>query len=126
MRILIVDDSRITRTIVKNTLRALGYPEEAFAEAANGDQAWSILEAEDIHLLLLDWNMPGINGLDLVKKLRASTRYCILPIVMVTSEAAKYSMVEAVKAGVTEYVVKPINEKVLEEKIRRALGEVAL
>lgn len=121
MRILIVDDSRIMRNIVKNTLKALHYSAETFLEASDGQQAWQILEATEISLLLLDWNMPALNGLELVKKLRANAKFQNLPIVMVTSEAAKYNVIEAVKAGVSDYLVKPVTEKGLEEKIRRVL-----
>lgn len=121
MRILIVDDSRIMRNIVKNSLKALHYPQELFLEASDGQMAWEILEAQEIQLLLLDWNMPALNGLDLVKKLRATAKFQSLPIIMVTSEAAKYNVIEAVKAGVSDYLVKPVTEKALEEKIRRVL-----
>ena len=121
MRILIVDDSRIMRNIVKNTLKALKFPDDIFLEAPDGAQALEILEKQEVTLLLLDWNMPNLNGLDLVKKLREKPRYQSLPIVMITSEAAKYSVIEAVKAGVNDYLVKPVTEKGLEEKIRRVL-----
>jgi len=121
MRILIVDDSRIMRNIVKNTLKALHYPADIFLEASDGNQAWEILSANEVDLLLLDWNMPALNGLDLVKKLRAVAKFQALPIIMITSEAAKYSVIEAVKAGVSDYLVKPVSEKGLEEKIRRVL-----
>jgi len=121
MRILIVDDSRIMRNIVRNTLKALKYSDDVFLEAADGDQAWSVLEAEEVSLLLLDWNMPGLNGLELVKRLRATAKFQALPIIMVTSEAAKYNVIEAVKAGVSDYLVKPVNETNLEEKLRRVL-----
>ncbi len=122
MRILIVDDSRIMRNIVKNTLKALKFPEEIFLEAQDGRQAWELLEAHDVNLLLLDWNMPMLNGIDLVKKLRSVAKFQKLPIIMITSEAAKYSVIEAVKAGVSDYLVKPVTEKGLEEKIRRVLN----
>ncbi len=121
MRILIVDDSRIMRNIVKNTLKSLHYPPEIFLEAADGNQAWTILEAEEVSLLLLDWNMPGLNGLELVRKLRGVAKFQRLPIVMITSESARYNVIEAVKAGVSDYLVKPVTEKNLEEKIRRVL-----
>ncbi len=122
MRILIVDDSRIMRNIVKNTLKSLKFPEEIFLEASDGRQAWELLEAQEVNLLLLDWNMPALNGIDLVKKLRAVAKFQKLPIIMITSEAAKYSVIEAVKAGVSDYLVKPVTEKGLEEKIRRVLN----
>ena len=121
MRILIVDDSRIMRNIVKNTLTALRYP-GTFLEAADGDEAWSVLEAEEVSLLLLDWNIPGLNGLELVKKLRATAKFQGLPIIMITSQAAKYNVIEAVKAGVNDYLVKPVKEEALEEKLRRVIG----
>ena len=121
MRILIVDDSRIMRNIVKNTLLSLKYPADVFTEAADGEEAFSILEKAEITLLLLDWNMPNLNGLELVKRLRSLEKFQNLPIIMVTSEAAKYNIIEAVKAGVTDYLVKPVNEKSLQEKIRSAL-----
>ena len=121
MRILIVDDSRIMRNIVKNTLLNLKYPADVFTEAADGEEAFSILEKSEITLLLLDWNMPNLNGLELVKRLRSLEKFQNLPIIMVTSEAAKYNIIEAVKAGVTDYLVKPVNEKSLQEKIRSVL-----
>lgn len=126
MRILIVDDSRIMRNIVKNTLKALHYPAEVFLEASDGHQAWEILDANEISLLLLDWNMPALNGIELVKKLRATAKFQTLPVIMITSEAAKYNVIEAVKAGVSDYLVKPVTEKGLEEKIRRVLDRSPL
>ena len=121
MQILIVDDSRIMRNIVKKTLLTLNFETDDFIEAADGEEAFEILEKNSISLLLLDWNMPNLNGLQLVLRLRALPRYQNLPIIMVTSEAAKYNIVEAVKAGVNDYIVKPVNEKNLEEKLRGAL-----
>jgi two-component system chemotaxis response regulator CheY len=121
VQILIVDDSRIMRNIVKKTLLTLNFEAGDFLEAADGEEAFGILEKKSISLLLLDWNMPNLNGLQLVLRLRSLVRYQDLPIIMVTSEAAKYNIVEAVKAGVTDYLVKPVNEKSLEEKLRSAL-----
>jgi len=121
MRILIVDDSRIMRNIVKNTLKALNLVNETFLEAADGQEAWSILESQEVSLLFLDWNMPNLNGLELVKRLRATAKFQSLPIIMVTSEAAKYNVIEAVKAGVSDYLVKPVTQRGLEEKLRRVL-----
>lgn len=125
MRILIVDDSRIMRNIVKNTLVALRYPGDIFLEAANGEEAFAVLEKEEITLLLLDWNMPALSGLDLVKRLRTIDKYKALPIIMVTSEAAKYNVIEAIKAGVNDYLIKPVTEKNLEEKLRRVFERKA-
>jgi len=95
--------------------------EDGFMEAADGEEAFQILESMVIDVLLLDWNMPRLNGLELVKKLRKMEQYKSLPIIMVTSEAAKYNVIEAVKAGVNDYLVKPITEKKLYNKVRRYL-----
>jgi len=123
MRILVVDDSRIMRNIVKNSLISLGFDSEGFREAANGSEAWGMLQEDKYELLLLDWNMPMLNGLDLVKRIRKSPELAEIPIIMVTSEKAKYNVIEAVKAGVDDYIVKPVKEKALMEKIQRVLGD---
>jgi two-component system chemotaxis response regulator CheY len=120
MNVLVVDDSRIMRNIVKNAL--LQHPKFAKAEcfaAADGAEALRIIEAASMDLVLLDWNMPTMNGLELVKRLRAKPAYAKLPIIMITSESAKYSVIEAVKAGVNDYLVKPVSEKALMEKLDR-------
>lgn len=119
MRILIVDDSRIMRNIVKNTLLNLRFDGGGFLEASNGEEAWHLLLSQEIDLLLLDWNMPNLNGIELVRRLRADPKFSALPIIMITSEAAKYNVIEAVKAGVSDYLVKPVSERGLEEKIGR-------
>jgi two-component system chemotaxis response regulator CheY len=122
MNVLVVDDSRIMRNIVKNCLLAnKRFQDVEFHDAADGVEAAAMLEKIKVDLLLLDWNMPRLNGLDLVKKLRADTKYDRLPIIMVTSEAAKYNVIEAVKAGVNDYLIKPVSEKNLMEKIDRVM-----
>lgn len=122
MKILIVDDSRIMRNIVKNTLDKLGYEDSEFVEASNGAEAFTHIETQTIDLVLLDWNMPLLNGLDLIVKIRKMEEFKQLPIIMVTSEAAKYSVVEAVKAGANNYLIKPFSEESLGKKIKRVLG----
>jgi two-component system chemotaxis response regulator CheY len=119
MKILVVDDSRIMRNIVKNTLKSMYNLEDGFIEASNGEEAYSVLQSNSVDLVLLDWNMPLLNGVDLVRRLRKMEKYKNLPIIMVTSEAAKYNVVEAVKAGVNDYLVKPVTEKSLFEKVRK-------
>ncbi len=120
MNILLVDDSRIMRNIVKNTLITQPkYASVQYFEAGDGGSALRIIESQPIDLLLLDWNMPGLNGLDLVKQLRGNQVFANLPIIMITSEAAKYNVIEAVKAGVNDYLVKPVSDKALLEKIER-------
>jgi two-component system chemotaxis response regulator CheY len=119
MKILVVDDSRIMRNIIKNTLQYLHSKDNEYLEAADGVEALDLLLHNNIDLLLLDWNMPRLNGLDLVKKLRNMEQFVNLPIIMVTSEAAKYNVIEAIKEGVNDYLVKPVTERGLLTKIKR-------
>ena len=116
--ILVVDDSRIMRNIVKNTFSELKIPCQ-FLEAGNGKEALKVLAAQTIHLVLLDWNMPELSGLDFLKQVRAMDQYKNLPIIMVTSESAKYNVIEALKNGATDYIVKPVNEKIFIEKLSK-------
>ena len=114
--VLVVDDSRIMRNIVKNTFTELKIPCQ-FLEAENGKKAYQLLETNKVDLVLLDWNMPEMDGMDFLKKVRSMPNYKDLPIIMVTSESAKYNVVEALQNGATDYIVKPIREKVFMEKI---------
>ena len=114
--ILVVDDSRIMRNIVKNTFSELKIPCN-FLEAENGQKAYQLLEANKVSLVLLDWNMPEMNGIEFLKKVRSMPNYKDLPIIMVTSESAKYNVVEALQNGATDYIVKPVREKVFMEKL---------
>ncbi len=123
MKILIVDDSEVMRRIHKNTLKEQNIPEESMLEAADGVEALKIALAEQVDLFLVDWNMPKLDGLSFVKKLRGMGPYADTPVIMITSEAAKYSVIEAINAGVTNYVVKPIRGNVLWEKIAPYFGK---
>lgn len=116
--VLVVDDSRIMRNIVKNIFNSLGIPCD-FYEASNGMEALAVLKSNQVHLVLLDWNMPQLSGLDFLKKVRAMEQYAKLPIIMVTSEAARYNVIEALKNGATDYIIKPVNEKIFREKIAK-------
>ena len=114
--VLVVDDSRIMRNIVKNTLTALKIP-SMFLEAENGKQAFQLLEANKVSIVFLDWNMPEMDGIEFLKRVRAMPSYKNLPIVMVTSESAKYNVVEALQSGATDYIIKPFRERVFMEKL---------
>lgn len=116
--VLVVDDSRIMRNIVKNTFTSLDIPCE-FVEAGNGKEALVQLEQHAVNLVLLDWNMPELSGLDFLKKVRAMDKYKTLPIIMVTSEAARYNVIEALKNGATDYIIKPVNEKSFRDKLSK-------
>lgn len=118
IKILIVDDFATMRRIVKNILTQMGF--KNFIEADDGTVAWDILQKEnDIKLVVSDWNMPQMTGLELLKKVRADERYTDLPFLMVTAEAQKENIVEAVKNRVSNYIVKPFTPEVLHEKIEK-------
>jgi len=115
-KVLVVDDSCIMRNIVKNTFMELKIPCE-FLEAGDGAKALHLLETNKISIVFLDWNMPEMDGIQFLKNVRSMPDYEDLPIIMVTSEAAKYNVVEALKCGATDYMVKPINQKIFMEKV---------
>lgn len=121
MKILVVDDSRIMRNILKNILKESSINEDYILEAQDGREALNLIQEGKIDLMLLDWNMPKLNGVELVKIVRAKDELKEIPIIMVTSEAAKYNVVEAIKAGVTDYIVKPIKGEVVKKKIKEYL-----
>jgi two-component system chemotaxis response regulator CheY len=116
--IMVVDDSRIMRNIVKNTFALLKIPCN-YLEAADGEQALLLLTDEKVDLILLDWNMPNLSGIEFLKKVRAMDQYRNTPVIMVTSESARLNVVEAVKAGVSAYITKPINDRIFFEKISK-------
>jgi two-component system chemotaxis response regulator CheY len=115
---MVVDDSRIMRNIVKNTFTELKIPCQ-FIEAGNGKDALMLLQNQPVHLVLLDWNMPELSGIDFLHQVRAMDQYKELPIIMVTSESAKYNVIEALKSGATDYIIKPVNEKIFAEKLSK-------
>lgn len=126
MKVLIIDDSVVMRRLHKNILvERVKMADEDFFEAADGVEALKIAEREDIDLFLVDWNMPKLDGVQFVVTLRQKPRYEKTPVIMITSEAAKYNVMEAIKAGVTNYVVKPIKGDALWEKIAKYAGGVA-
>jgi len=121
LKLLVVDDSSTMRRIIKNTLGRLGYKD--ILEGEDGVTGWAALDANpDTGMLITDWNMPEMNGLELVKKVRADTRFVDLPIIMVTTEGGKAEVITALKAGVNNYIVKPFTPQVLKEKLGAVLG----
>lgn len=121
MKILVVDDFSTMRRIVKNILRQLGC--ENIVEAEDGESAVSKLEAERIDFVISDWNMPKMSGLDLLKWVRSHDEFKDLPFLMVTAEAQKENVLEAVKAKVSNYIVKPFTAETLSEKIDKIFAD---
>jgi len=122
LKLLVVDDSSTMRRIIKNTLSRLNYND--VIEGEHGLEAWEYLDKNaDIDMLITDWNMPEMNGLELVKKVRADARFSDMPIIMVTTEGGKTEVITALKAGVNNYIVKPFTPQVLKEKLQAVIGE---
>lgn len=117
MRILIVDDSSTMRRIIGNVVMQLGFAKDDFDEAEDGVKAWKLLCESHYDVVLTDWNMPNMNGLDLVKKIRSEGAHQKTPIIMITTEGGKGEVITALKAGVNNYIVKPFNAEVLKEKL---------
>ena len=115
MKILIVDDFSTMRRIIKNLLRDLGFNNTS--EADDGNSALPMLQAGAFDFLVTDWNMPGMQGIDLLKAVRADAKLAKLPVLMVTAESKREQIVEAAQAGVSGYVVKPFTAIILKEKI---------
>jgi len=121
LKLLVVDDSSTMRRIIKNTLARLGYKD--ILEGADGVEGWAQMDSNpDIEMLITDWNMPEMNGLELVKKVRADDRFADTPIIMVTTEGGKAEVITALKAGVNNYIVKPFTPQVLKEKLGAVMG----
>jgi two-component system, chemotaxis family, chemotaxis protein CheY len=113
---LVVDDSKTIRIILGRTLRELGYE---VCEAGNGKEALKVMAAEKttVNLVLADWNMPEMNGLELLKELRQDPELASLKVIMVTTETELDHMVSALEAGANEYVMKPFTKDILREKL---------
>ncbi len=117
--ILFVEDSPTMRRIIANSLKRLGYSD--IIEAENGVDALDKIEGKTIDLLVTDWNMPEMNGADLVKSIRAMPEYETLPIVMITTRGMKDDVMTAMKLGVNGYVIKPFTPEILRTKLEAIL-----
>lgn len=124
-RILIVDDMMTMRKLVGKICKELGFSN--LVEASDGIQAWEQIQnaSPPIGLIISDWNMPNCSGLDLVKRLRSDSRFGKTPFLMVTAESEQSQVVEALKAGVDNYVVKPFSAATLTEKLTAIHKKVA-
>ncbi|MFQ5328946.1 MAG: chemotaxis response regulator CheY [Thermodesulfobacteriota bacterium] len=122
MKILVVDDFSTMRRIVKNLLKELGY--QYFEEADDGVNALAKLKSNNFDFIVSDWNMPNMTGLDLLKAVRADDDLKATPFLMVTAEAQQSNIIEAVQAGVSNYIVKPFTAATLQQKLEKIKEKV--
>ncbi|MDN5379654.1 response regulator [Thermodesulfobacterium sp.] len=120
LKVLVVDDFATMRKIIKNILTQLGF--KNIFEADDGSSALELLKKEKIDLIISDWNMPKMNGLELLKAVRNDPNLKDTIFVMVTAEAQKDNVIEAIKHGVNQYIVKPFTPETLKEKLEKVLG----
>ncbi|MCE2967340.1 MAG: response regulator [Phycisphaerales bacterium] len=121
MKIMLIDDSKTMRNIQRSVLAQLGHT--TIEEACDGQDALSKVGAFQPELILVDWNMPNMNGLEFVKAFRQSNK--TTPLIMVTTESEKARVIEAIKAGVNNYVIKPFTPDLLSQRINETLSRLA-
>lgn len=122
IKILVVDDFATMRKVIRNLLKQVGY--ENIVEAEDGVSALKALKSQKIDLIISDWNMPNMTGLELLKAVRADEELKATPFLMVTAEALQDNVIAAVKAGVSNYIVKPFTAEVLNDKIKKILEKL--
>jgi two-component system, chemotaxis family, chemotaxis protein CheY len=120
MRFLVVDDSSTMRRIIINTLNKLGHTD--VVEASNGREGIDRATGGPVDVIITDWNMPEVSGIDFIRTIRAQEKTSQIPVLMVTTNAAKDDIVEALRAGVNNYVVKPFTPDTMREKIEALLA----
>jgi two-component system chemotaxis response regulator CheY len=117
MKVLVVDDFATMRRIIKNVLKQIGFTQ--ILEADDGTTALGVLKENKIDLIISDWNMPQMSGLDFLKTVRNGESTSEIPFVMVTAEAQKDNVLQAVQAGVSNYIVKPFTADAVKEKLKQ-------
>lgn len=123
MKILVVDDFSTMRRIVRNLLKQNGF--ENIDEAEDGEQALAKLKNGNFQFVVSDWNMPNMTGIELLKSVRSDPALKAMPFLMVTAEADKEKVVEAIKAGVNNYIIKPFTAEILKEKMDKIFEKLA-
>ena len=123
MKVLVVDDFSTMRRIVKNLLRDLGFTN--IQEADDGSTALPMLQGGDFDFVVTDWNMPGMQGIDLLKAIRADVNLSHIPVLLITAEAKKEQIVMAAQAGVNGYIVKPFTAATLKTKLDKIFERLA-
>lgn len=122
MKVIIADDSRLVRGIVERTVASVGFE---VLQAGNGKDALNILETDyrDVEIVLLDWNMPVLNGIDVIKNMRRDDRFKKIPVLMVSTESEENRIREALDAGAQGYLTKPFTPDQLKDAIRQVLDK---
>jgi two-component system chemotaxis response regulator CheY len=120
MKVLVVDDFATMRRILRNILKQIGF--KNIIEADDGKSALKELKKEKVDLILCDWNMPEMSGIELLKNIRSDNELKGIPFVMVTAESQKDNIVDAVKSGVSNYIVKPFTAETIAEKLNKVFG----
>ncbi len=123
IKVLVADDFATMRKIVRNILKQIGF--DNIVEAEDGLAALQIVKQDRIGLVVTDWNMPNMSGLELLEKIRENPETKHVPVLMVTAEGLKDNVIAAVKAGVNNYVVKPFTAETLQEKIEQIFKKLA-
>jgi len=123
MKVLVVDDFSTMRRIVKNLLRDLGFTN--IQEADDGNTALPMLQGGDFDFVVTDWNMPGMQGIDLLKAIRADASLSHIPVLLITAEAKKEQIIMAAQAGVNGYIVKPFTAATLKTKLDKIFERLA-
>ena len=122
-RILIVDDFPMIRSLLKRCLISLGYAQ--IDEASDGQQAWNMIVAGSYDLVFLDWNMPGVTGIEVVEKCKSTPAYANIAIIMISAERERGNVIRAMKAGANDYILKPFSAALISEKIEKHLNKVS-
>ena len=117
MEILVADDIQNMRSVIKAILRKLGF--ENVTTVSDGTRAWDVVNQKKIDLIISDWNMPEMPGIELLRKVRESESYHTIPFLMITAENVESNVIEAGQAGVTDYIVKPFTPDTLKGKIQK-------
>ncbi len=121
MKILVVDDMSTMRRIIKNILKQLGFSN--MDEAENGQEALQKLRADTFGFVVSDWNMPVMPGIEMLRAIRADEKLKHIPVLMVTAEAQKENLIQAIQAGVNNYIVKPFTAETMQEKINKIFNK---
>ena len=125
MKILVVDDFSTMRRIVRNQLVELGFSNPLIQEADDGENALALLRSQPIDLVVTDWNMPNMTGIDLLRAIRAEASLKSIPVLMVTAENNRDQIIAAAQAGVNGYIVKPFTAITLKEKLGKIFERIA-